>query len=226
MIRAPGLIRVGHRGAAAIAAANTLESFDAAIAVGVDMIEFDVLPSRDGRELYVAHDYGALARNGPLSLTDALAHMSTARYEGVRLQLDIKRRGLEERVLAALDSAGARQRALISTGIWRTLARFRSLAPELALGWTVPEIPGPLMHPPVSGLYRELLPRRAAARISSGAIDALVPHWSIVTAALVDAVRDAGGEIYAWTVDDAAEIARLAALGVSGVITNDPRLFA
>jgi glycerophosphoryl diester phosphodiesterase len=35
----------------------------------------------------------------------------------------------------------------------------------------------------------------------------------------------AGGEIYAWTVDDAGEIARLAALGVSGVITNDPRLF-
>ena len=58
----PGLIRVGHRGAAAIATANTLESFDAAVAVGVDMIEFDVLPSRDGRELYVAHDYGALAR--------------------------------------------------------------------------------------------------------------------------------------------------------------------
>ena len=31
------------------------------------MIEFDVLPSRDGRELYVAHDYGALARSGPLT---------------------------------------------------------------------------------------------------------------------------------------------------------------
>jgi glycerophosphoryl diester phosphodiesterase len=222
----PGLIRVGHRGAAAIAAANTLESFDAAVAVGVDMIEFDVLPSRDGRELYVAHDYGALARSGPLLLTDALAHMSTARYAGVRLQLDIKRAGLEERVLAALDGAGARERAFISTGVWRTLARFRALAPGLELGWTVPEIPGLLMHPPVSSLYRELLPQRAAARIRGGAIDALVPRWSLVTAALVDAVRGAGGEIYAWTVDDGAEIARLAELGVTGVITNDPRLFA
>ena len=46
-----------------------------------------------------------------------------------------------------------------------------------------------------------------------------------MTAALVEAVSAAGGEIYVWTVDDAAELARLAALGVTGVITNDPRLF-
>ena len=69
------------------------------------------------------------------------------------------------------------------------------------------------------------LPGRAAAHIRAGAIDALVPHWRLVTRELVEAVRGAGGELYAWTVDDAGEIARLAALGVSGVITNDPRLF-
>jgi glycerophosphoryl diester phosphodiesterase len=28
-----------------------------------------------------------------------------------------------------------------------------------------------------------------------------------------------------WTVDDAAQIARLTAMGVDGIITNDPRLF-
>jgi glycerophosphoryl diester phosphodiesterase len=39
-------------------------------------------------------------------------------------------------------------------------------------------------------------------------------------------VHEAGGEIYVWTVDDAAQIARLEGLGVDGVITNDPRLFS
>ena len=43
--------------------------------------------------------------------------------------------------------------------------------------------------------------------------------------ALVRAVHDAGGELYVWTVDDAAEIRRLEAFGVTGVITNDPRSF-
>ena len=37
------LIRVGHKGADAIVPGNTLASFDAALAAGVDMIEFDVL---------------------------------------------------------------------------------------------------------------------------------------------------------------------------------------
>ena len=39
-------------------------------------------------------------------------------------------------------------------------------------------------------------------------------HWRLVTPRLVRAVHDAGGELYVWTVDDAAQIRRLEALGV------------
>jgi glycerophosphoryl diester phosphodiesterase len=42
----------------------------------------------------------------------------------------------------------------------------------------------------------------------------------------VRSVRNAGGQIYVWTVDEPARIRRLQALGVTGVISNDPRLFA
>jgi glycerophosphoryl diester phosphodiesterase len=38
-------------------------------------------------------------------------------------------------------------------------------------------------------------------------------------------VAESGGELYAWTVDHAPRIRELEALGVTGVITNDPRLF-
>ena len=43
---------------------------------------------------------------------------------------------------------------------------------------------------------------------------------------LVRAVRGAGGEVYVWTVDELPRLRALEALGVSGLITNDPRLFA
>jgi glycerophosphoryl diester phosphodiesterase len=51
-------------------------------------------------------------------------------------------------------------------------------------------------------------------------------HWRVATPALLRAVRDGGGELYVWTVDDARMIARLTRMGVDGIITNDPRLFS
>jgi glycerophosphoryl diester phosphodiesterase len=75
-------------------------------------------------------------------------------------------------------------------------------------------------------LARRALPSRAGAAIRERRCDALMAHWRLVTARLVEAVRDAGGELYVWTVDDLATLRALEALGVSGLITNDPRLFA
>ena len=73
--------RVGHKGADLIAPGNTPASFDAALAAGVDMIEFDVLPEdrRDperGR-LLLAHDYECDLAGAP-TLEDGLAHLSSA----------------------------------------------------------------------------------------------------------------------------------------------------
>ncbi len=51
------LRRVGHKGADLIAPGNTFASFDAAVAAGVDMIEFDVLREQHGERLILAHDW-------------------------------------------------------------------------------------------------------------------------------------------------------------------------
>ena len=45
------LIRVGHKGADHVAPGNTTESFEAALDLGVDMIEFDVMPLRDRKQV-------------------------------------------------------------------------------------------------------------------------------------------------------------------------------
>jgi glycerophosphoryl diester phosphodiesterase len=72
---------------------------------------------------------------------------------------------------------------------------------------------------------RRALPSVTANRIRRGEIEALMAHWRLVTPALARAIRAAGGELYVWTVDDAKRIAELERIGVSGVISNDPRLF-
>jgi glycerophosphoryl diester phosphodiesterase len=74
-------------------------------------------------------------------------------------------------------------------------------------------------------IIRRRLPGQVAQALREGRVDAIMANHHLVTPAMVRAVLGAGGELYVWTVDDAARIASLRALGVSGVITNDPSLF-
>ena len=78
---------------------------------------------------------------------------------------------------------------------------------------------------PLMLAWREALPLRAGRAISSGQCDALMAHWRLITPRLVRHVHRAGGELYVWTVDELPRIRSMQAIGVTGVITNDPRLF-
>lgn len=226
--------RVGHKGADRIVPGNTAESFDAGVAAGVDMIEFDVLPHRETGELFLAHDYEHLDTREALTLSDGLAHLTASHFDTIELDVDLKLPGYEAAVLAALRERGLLERSLISTQYPASLGVLRALEPSVRLGWSVPKLrrdpfrSRALALPALAGLQaaRAGLPARAAARIRAGHCDALMAHWRLVTRRLVQAVHQAGGELYVWTVDDPALIRGLEALGVTGVITGDPRLFA
>jgi glycerophosphoryl diester phosphodiesterase len=227
------LRRVGHKGADRIAPGNTFASFDAALETGVDMIEFDVLPERGSGRLILAHDHRDAARRQPPSLEEGLAHLASAPFAGIELDVDLKLPGYELEVAAALAAHGITDRCLIPSQYWSSLRLLRSAAPQLRLGWSVPKIrrdPFRSRRTAVPALValmvmRLILPSQVARAIRRGRCDALMAHWRLVTPRLVRAVRKAGGELYVWTVDDPAALRALEALGVTGIITNDPRLF-
>jgi glycerophosphoryl diester phosphodiesterase len=231
------LLRVGHKGADGIVTGNTPASFDAALAAGVEMIEFDVLSANvDGSgDLLVAHDYGRLGAGGEATtLAEALSHLRTPPFADLLFDVDLKLPGYELRTIAALRAAGLLDRVLISSMYVASLRLIRAAEPTVRLGWSVPRVRRDYTADPRTRLlaltigrgYRAALPRLAAWSIATGRCDALMAHWRLVTPALVAAIAAAGGELYVWTVDDAPEIGRLRQLGVTGVITNDPRLFA
>ncbi len=228
------LKRVGHKGADLIAPGNTVASFDAALAAGVDMIEFDVLPSRSAERLILAHDYRDVEARDALTLEEGLEHLASTPFSDVDLDVDLKLPGYELEVVAALREYGLIERSLVSTQYRESLALIRAAEPRLRLGWSVPKLRqdpfrNPLMWVPASAVvlaWRQALPRWAAAAIRRGECDALMSHWRLVTPALVRAMERTGGELYVWTVDELRRIRTLERLGVTGVITNDPRLFA
>ena len=228
--------RIGHKGADLIVPGNTPASFDAALAHGVDMIEFDVLPEHQhepatGR-LLLAHDYEHV-EHAP-TFEEGLAHLASTPFAGVELDVDLKLPGYEDRVVAALREHDLIDRSLISSNWMRSLLVLRQLEPKLRLGWSVPR----LRKDPTQAWLTKLpayagaayvrlkLPSAVKVHMAAGRCDALMVHWRLVSSRLVRAVHEAGGEIYVWTVDDGRRIGRLEKLGVTGVITNDPRLFA
>jgi glycerophosphoryl diester phosphodiesterase len=228
------LRRVGHKGADLIAPGNTFASFDAAVEAGVDMIEFDVLPDREGSDrLVLAHDYVDAASREPHTLEEGLAHLGSDRFRGVELDVDLKLPGYELRVLEALREHGLLERALVSTQYRESLEVLRAADPAVRLGWSVPKVTRDPFRSPMTAIpafvlmqvYRLVLPARAASAIRARRCDALMVHWRLVTPRLVRRVRAAGGEVYVWTVDELARLRALEALSVTGVITNDPRLF-
>jgi glycerophosphoryl diester phosphodiesterase len=227
----PDVKRVGHKGADLIAPGNTFESFGAALSHGVDMIEFDVLRLRDGR-LVLAHDYHDAERREPVTLEEGLDHFAGDAYADVELDVDLKLPGYEREVVEGLLARGLEERSLISSTYPESLEAIGGLAPGLRRGWSVPrarrdytQSAYKLAVLPLLAYMRARLPREAARMIRSGRCEALMCHWRLISPGLVRAVHSYGGQLYVWTVDDAARIEQFSALGVDGVITNDPRLF-
>ncbi len=66
----------------------------------------------------------------------------------------------------------------------------------------------------------------ALAGLHSGRWDVLMAQHKLIDRRLLHDVSDRGGRLYAWTVNERASIARLQELGVHGITTADPRLFA
>ncbi len=228
--------RVGHKGADHIAPGNTFASFQAALDAGVDTIEFDVLAEHpDGSgELLLAHDPEDARGRAPHTLDEGLAHFADVAYEGVHLIVDVKAQGYESRVAGAIENHGLQQRSIVSTMEEPSLKLLRARHPQIRLGWSVPRLRrDPLRNPLVAApavvlmhYMRQALPSVASNRMRRGEIDALMAHWRLATPRLARAIQNAGGELYVWTVDDAERIARFERMGVNGVISNDPRLFA
>jgi glycerophosphoryl diester phosphodiesterase len=225
--------RIGHKGADAVRAGNTIESFETASEVGVDMIELDVLPMRDGK-LVIAHDYLDADRRRPLSLAEGLDAFTRSPLDRIELDCDLKLPGGEEHLVRALRERGLLKRAMVSTMEIPSLHRLREAEPELRLGWTYPKVTRDWnrrrwARPAVAGallLMRRRLPGAAARALPALGVQAIWAYWPLVTRRLVDVAESAGVEVIAWTVDDPDRMRALRGLGVHGICTNDPRLFA
>ena len=246
---APGsrLRVIGHRGAAAVAPENTLPSFEHAVRVGADAVELDLHRSADGH-LVVIHD-PTLPRTtdgtGPvetrtleeLRTFDAGYHFTTDRGRtfpfrgrGVRIPtLEEVLEVLGDRPVVAEIKSEAAGHAL---GEW--LRRSEERDRILVGGFERAEVELAGRHARWRSAYQdELRPYVLLGKVGlgrafapTGCAAAMVPerHGAIriVTPRFVRRARADGLGVFVWTVNAPADVRRLLAWGVDGLVSDVP----
>ena len=220
------MLRIGHRGAAALAPDNSLAGVELALGAGLDGVEIDVIAG-SGR-LLVAHSAAELSPASP-SLDEALALVAERAGDGFLLDLDVKTPGHEAELVAALRRHGLVSRTLVSSFHVEVLRACAVLEPELRRGFSYPDdrhgVGGVLPEPAIrAGLLalRAALPLRIAGLAGRSGAGAAMLHHLVISRATVARCRALGLAVFAWTVNDTDALRRVAALGVDGVIGDDP----
>ena len=243
---------IGHRGAAAVAPENTLESFRAAAEAGVDLIEFDVLELRTG-DLVLAHSNdlgevshgraGGTVRDKPLAvlrevapdlptLDDALVFFREEAPE-IGAHVDLKSAEAAEKVLAALRRSALVDRALVSSFHLGALRSLVGLDPGLRTGASFPRDPLRVSERrgsgPAVGLAlraaRVTAPLTARLLLARSRASALVLHHAVVSRNVVQLAHGRGVPVVAWTIDDPLDAARVDEAGVDALVVNNPAKF-
>ncbi len=237
---------IAHRGDSANVPEDTVESLRAGLALGADGIEFDVRLSQDGHVM-VIHDprvdrttngtgeVRALSRDELQTLDagyrftrndgltfpwrDRRVRIPTLEYvlecfPHERLILELKTAEASAETLRLLQRHGARKRCLVGSFHEEALAPFR--AAGFATGATKDD---------VIRLYRQLW-RRIRPRVLPYDALMITPRYrSVIPVPVGRFVRMAaacGVATHVWTIDDPAQARRLWAMGVHGIMSNDP----
>jgi glycerophosphoryl diester phosphodiesterase len=203
---------LGHRGAraSALVPENTPASFDLALEDGCDGFEFDVRLTGCGRSV-VCHDPKVDGIVVSRATANQLLHLPLIeavlqRYsQRAFLDIELKTPGLESKILNLLREYRIEEDYLVSSFLPEVVIELKTRSPKIQTG-IIFDKPGQLV------CWRETK------------VEYVIPHYSLVTRALVQEVHSAGSKLFTWTVNDREAMLLLADWGVDGIISDDTKL--
>ena len=231
--RIPVVEVVAHRAGAALGPENTVAALEQSIAAGVGWAEIDVQMTADGVAV-VLHD-GSLERTTGLRAnvwqTDmktmkqldaggwyspafagerlaTLEEMAAAARGRIRLMVEVKSDGpyarlLLEHTVTQIQTLGQTEEWTLASADANLLSRSKQLRPELSTLLIGVALPEDMQQPDVDGYSIQLYGLTAQTVAQAKALDK---------------------KVYAWTVNTPQEIQRALALGVDGLVTDQPVL--
>jgi glycerophosphoryl diester phosphodiesterase len=245
-----------HRGGALLAPENTLAAFDRGVGLGADALELDIQMTSDGELVVIhdmtvdrttsgtgpvsaytlvelrrldagyrfTSDSGASFPFRGQRLNIPTLREVFVRYPALRVNIDLKESTpeRERRLWALIQEQGAEERVLVASGeLHEPIVRFRAIsAGRVATSASEREI-----------RFFLFAAWAGAARVLRPPYDALqVPEtWRgvrVVSPRVIAAAHRMGLDLHVWTVDARADMDRLLAWGVDGLMSDRPDLLA
>lgn len=235
-----------HRGGCALGPENTIAAFERGLAAGADALELDVQLSRDG-EVVILHDLTLDRTTGARGPVDALTADELSRVDAAYrfcpedgyplrgqgigvprlrdvldrfavptvVELKLSDPELARRTVDLVRAAGAVDRVFIGSFHQRALRTVRQYEPSVATGAATLEARW--------ALYRNRLRLplgRPAYRVFQ--VPELFGTTRIVSPRFIRTAHAAGIPVWVWTIDDEADMRRLLAWGVDGIMSDRP----
>ncbi len=223
---------IAHRGAPGYARENTIESFEKAMGLGADMVEFDVRRTKDN--ILIAYHDEMIQGHSIKDLTyEAISQM--ARHQGfdiptmeevlkwargkIKLDVEFKEEGYEEEIVELLCRYFGEDQFVITSFNDHSLRVVKERYPDIKAGLI---------------LGKEIAPYRILTRIQEffpvkrckkAKADFLVAHWKLLRVSFLERARRSHLPVFVWTVNDEEMIRKLfREKRVYGIITDKPDL--
>lgn len=222
------MLKIGHRGAKAHAAENTIVSFRQAINLGAHGIELDVHVSADG-ELVVIHDFTVdRTTNGKGEVHKlTLAQLKQLTVEGRHgiPTLDEVMQAIGKNCFANIEMKGRHTAQPVADFVERYVKeKGYNYTDFIVSSFQREELQNiSRINPNVPlGLLTQASVTQAWEWAEEFSAKAIHPHFSLLTESNVKKAQAAGLKVYTWTVNEYEDIERVKAYGVDGIISDYP----
>lgn len=220
---------IAHRGASYLAGIdNTIESFQLAIDIGADMVEFDVRSTKDN-VLVVIHD--STFADTPISwqtyetlekeATERGFHIPTMKEvillchkNKIRMDIEIKEGGFESRVVKMCTKYLDYSEYTIKSFKEKVVYRIKKLDSNIKTGL--------LLGSRKIKLWQRLEESFPIGKILRCKCDFVSPNEWLATRGFIFRMKMIKMPVYVWTVNKSSRMKKFLKLGVDGIITDKP----
>ena len=198
---------IGHRGAPAYAKENTIKSFEKAMTLGADMIEFDVRRTKDNI-LIAYHD--EFIQGKPIKELTHEIIRQIARNQGfdiptveevlkwssgkIKLDVELKEEGYEKGIVALLSRYFKEDQFVITSFNDSSLKRIKDNYPDIKVGLLLGKYKAPFLW-----RISEFFPMK---RCKKAKADVLVIHWKLLRFGFLDRAERNNKPVFVWTVNN------------------------